>query len=213
MGHYDSKTEKGYSLSDVVSALQKEIRRGNEREAVYWMMEMVPAYENYFWKRLMIILHEDIGVAAPTVMIAVQQFRELYWDLRKDGKEDDCYMMAVNALILMCRAPKTRICLELLVCVTMDRKKRPPRDIPDYALDMHTDRGRRKSRGIKHFVEEASLLSNRDPDFTTYQAESEAYELKGEFRDFPWVKPNAMNKKMQDTDEGTDLPDSQPSLF
>ena len=38
---YDgTQTPKGYDLHEVISALQKEIRRGNEYEAVYWATEL-----------------------------------------------------------------------------------------------------------------------------------------------------------------------------
>ena len=40
-------TEGGYVLGEVISALQKEIRRGNEQEAMYWALELVPKYEAY----------------------------------------------------------------------------------------------------------------------------------------------------------------------
>ena len=40
--------------------------------------------------------------------------------------------------------------------------------IPDVALDMHTNRGRRMGRGRRHFIEEAGRLENEtleDPYF------------------------------------------------
>jgi hypothetical protein len=40
----------------VASALQKAIRRGNEREALFWASELdLAGYGGYVWKRLRII--------------------------------------------------------------------------------------------------------------------------------------------------------------
>ncbi len=42
----------GYELPEVVSAIQKAIRRGKEKEAMFWALEMCPHYEGYLWRRL-----------------------------------------------------------------------------------------------------------------------------------------------------------------
>ena len=47
MEKYQLKTQGGHGFLEVVSALQKEIRRANEREAAYWAFELVPRYEAY----------------------------------------------------------------------------------------------------------------------------------------------------------------------
>jgi len=41
-------------------------------------------------------------------------------------------------------------------------------EIPEYALDMHTDAGQAKGRGIRHFLEEGSQTSpeKKDRDLT-----------------------------------------------
>ncbi len=64
--HYVLKTKGGYLLDEVVSALQKCIRRGREEEAMYWALEMAESgCGKYLWRRLMIIGAEDVGLADP----------------------------------------------------------------------------------------------------------------------------------------------------
>ena len=59
------KTHGGYLAGEVTSALQKSIRRGDERGAVFWASELdLSGYGKYVWKRLKIIASEDIGPAA-----------------------------------------------------------------------------------------------------------------------------------------------------
>lgn len=60
----DTATEFTSMMYDWLSALQKEIRRGNEEEALYWAFELIE--RNCFTQcvnRLRVIAYEDIGVA------------------------------------------------------------------------------------------------------------------------------------------------------
>jgi len=163
---YQLKTQPGYEFLEVASALQKEIRRGNEEAALYWAFELIPIFENYLWKRLKVIVNEDVGIASPMAIVVVQTLSNQYWEMR--GKNDSsCTMCVANAILIMCRAKKTRIADHLTIVMEQtkaehlaDRTKR--REIPDYALDMHTNRGRSMTRGLKHFREEGALLNNRD---------------------------------------------------
>ena len=57
-------TPGGYLMGEVASAMQKEIRRGHEREALFWATELdLAGYGDYVWKRLRIIASEDVGLA------------------------------------------------------------------------------------------------------------------------------------------------------
>lgn len=53
-------TQQGYALGEVVSALQKEIRRGKERSAMYWAMELIPRFEQYMWRRLASLMYSGL---------------------------------------------------------------------------------------------------------------------------------------------------------
>ena len=54
------KTVRGYRLGDVVSALQKTIRRGDARLAGYFAIEMFESnFAAYAWRRLLTISAED----------------------------------------------------------------------------------------------------------------------------------------------------------
>ena len=50
---FELKTKNGYRLDEVVSALQKSIRRGQEERALYWSYEIIHGgYIGYFWRRI-----------------------------------------------------------------------------------------------------------------------------------------------------------------
>ena len=61
----DLSTRHGHRLDEAVSSLQKSIRRGLVDDAAYWACELMEGYYAYLWRRLKVILSEDIGIAEP----------------------------------------------------------------------------------------------------------------------------------------------------
>jgi replication-associated recombination protein RarA len=62
----DVKTRHGLAADEVISALQKEIRRGQVENAALLAYEMVttsPELEAFLWRRLLVISIEDPGSA------------------------------------------------------------------------------------------------------------------------------------------------------
>jgi len=105
------RTINKMSVFEVMSALQKHIRRGEEREAMHCACEMghsSNAFHTMLCNRLEIIAHEDIGLANPQAVIftaiAVEQAKRLY-DEKKAGK---WRMMVGNAIRMLCRSDKSR---------------------------------------------------------------------------------------------------------
>jgi replication-associated recombination protein RarA len=67
------RTPNGHACGEVTSALQKAIRRGDERAALYWMSELdLAGYGGYCWKRLRLIASEDCGLADSNVAVQVR---------------------------------------------------------------------------------------------------------------------------------------------
>ncbi len=159
--HYDLKTKNGYQLGEVVSALQKSIRRGLEEEAMYWALEMADSgFGRYVWKRLMVIAAEDIGLADPQTLIlttcgwlATKEATNSF--TKPPGMKTEFLGMVI---LYLCRSAKNREGDDF-VWYLQERRMRGWRiDIPDYALDGHTERGRRLKRGDAFWWEESSKL-------------------------------------------------------
>jgi replication-associated recombination protein RarA len=105
-------TKNGLPAMACVSAMQKAIRRGMEKEAMEFACELLhtsKAFHSMVCKRLEIISHEDIDTQAdpaivPFVAAAVAQAMRWY-DAEKPGGS----RMAIGSAIrLMCRARKSR---------------------------------------------------------------------------------------------------------
>jgi len=143
--------------------MQKCIRRGLEEEALFWATELdLAGYGNYVWKRLRVIASEDIGLADPLVSVHVRILYENWLEQRK-RKETYSFeerLFLVHAVLLCARAKKSRIVDTALI--TMYESDRQKRDIPDFALDMHTPRGRKLGRGVDHFFKEGAAIRNVD---------------------------------------------------
>ena len=158
-------TKNGLDPFVCLSALQKCIRRGMEREAMQFAVELMHSSKNFHTmtcKRLEVISHEDIDtqvnpMIVPFVATAVEQAMKWYdSDVTKLGKSRMC---VGNAIRLMARAKKSRegdhfaaaigwaAILENFVPVE-----------PDWALDQHTTEGRRMGRGLEFFREVSTKL-------------------------------------------------------
>lgn len=153
-------TPGGYTNGEVTSALQKCIRRGEEENALFWMTELsLAGYGNYVWKRLRIMASEDIGIANSDVCVQIRTLNENWTEQRKN-KEDRSLaerLFLVHAVMILARAEKSRRVDNALM--VFYEGERPKREIPDVALDMHTQRGRKKGRGVQHFFEEGAKLN------------------------------------------------------
>jgi len=171
-------TPKGYYLDEVISALQKEIRRGNEYDAVYWAVELESFNSKALWNRLKVIASEDVGVAEPHAPLIIDALESMY-HYSKERKKDEYRLFFVNAVSILVRAPKCRIVDNLTITVTGDIKLGKRLQMPDYAIDKHTFRGRRMGRGIKDFIEEGSKITNEGVE-DPYKKRAEEHLLRKE---------------------------------
>lgn len=150
------KTIGGYDIYEVMSALQKSIRRGLQDDALFWASEMyMSEYESHAWVRLTVIASEDVGIADPLIAIQIRILRDTWKERKKEG---DAKLYFVDAVLRLVRAPKSRIADHAVI--TYFEGDRPKKPIPDYALDVHTAQGRALNRGYEHFFNDGAQLAN-----------------------------------------------------
>lgn len=156
----------GETLSDAVSTLIKELRRGKELEAVYWARQIEGAgMYKYVWRRLAIFAAEDVGLGNPDAIVQVQALKDAYMAARTESsKKSVDGNLIVLAVLILARSPKNRESdhLKNAVHVLTEKGWQPP--IPEYAKDSHTRDGR--ARGLtkaekdREWFMEASFCEN-----------------------------------------------------
>jgi len=154
------QTAHGLQADEVISALQKEIRRGHVENAALLAYEMAvtsPTLEAYLWQRLTVISVEDIGLAEPTAVVVVRALAQAAMAFGPEVGERKLF--AVHAVRYLCGRRKDRASDEFLTWIAHGVKAGTLRpEIPDYALDVHTERGRAMGRGARHFWTEGTRL-------------------------------------------------------
>lgn len=166
------RTRHNLPADEVISALQKEIRRGNVENAAllaYEMMTTSSELEGRLWQRLLAISVEDIGMGDTHEPILIHT---LYQMCHVQGlTEGERRLFAIHAVRWLCAATKDRSSDEMNAWIKheVENAGRLP-TIPDYALDMHTARGQAMRRDARHFYEVGAQvhpeLTDRD---TTYR--------------------------------------------
>ena len=180
-------TRHGVILFEAVSALQKSIRRGLERDAFTWAVELASTHESYLWRRLTVIANEDIGLASPETVMLVNSQRAAWWDMREHGDDPAAFMILSCTVLAMCRAPKSRLSDHFL-CAVVTKNGHAQPEVPDYALDKHTLRGKRMGRGNQHFIEVGAHLENAAKLDDPYAAEARANWLADKWPGLPELK-------------------------
>lgn len=154
-------TRNGIQGDLVISALQKSIRRGLAEEAVSFAYEMYITslqFEEKLWRRLQAIAVEDIGfgdLSAPVLINSLNQMRQNF-----PYTDGDRPIFFVHAIRYLAAAKKDRTSDNLKNIVELEFAHGRKPVIPDFALDMHTEKGRSMGRDFKHFLEEGSKLEN-----------------------------------------------------
>ncbi len=151
-----------YCLAEVLSAVIKEIRRGDREAAVYWAYQMFTADQvaaEFLWESLVTCALEDVGLAEPNAINVVMSAKKFYEELPTGYIGGHLAVTFVVAYLVGC--PKSRLTDEMLFDLMQQLEEEgPTREIPDYALDHHTKRGREMGRDERFFFEEASRLNN-----------------------------------------------------
>lgn len=154
-------TRNGIQGDLVISALQKSIRRGLAEKAVTFAYEMYitsEQFEEKLWRRLQAISVEDVGFGdlnAPVLINSLNQMRQNF-----PYTDGDRPIFFVHAIRYLAAAKKDRTSDNLKNIVKTEFAYGRKPEIPDFALDMHTEQGRSMGRDFKHFLAEGSRVEN-----------------------------------------------------
>jgi replication-associated recombination protein RarA len=154
-------TENGFPADEVISALQKCIRRGLTENALLLGWEMFitsPELEEKMWARLQVISVEDVGYGnlhAPVLVDTLYRMHE-----RLQRPEHDRFLFAAHAIRVLASGKKDRTTDDMVNWAKHSVAfGEQTAEIPDFAVDMHTRRGEEMGRDYLYFMTEASKVS------------------------------------------------------
>lgn len=154
-------TEHGLAADEVISALQKSLRRGLLENAILLGWEMFltsPELEEKLWSRLCVIAVEDVGLGNPQAPMLIETLYQQHH--RYPRPLGDRFLFAAHAIRVLATSPKERVSDDLVNWAKHASalgEARP--EIIDAALDMHTRQGQQMGRDYRFFMEEASRVS------------------------------------------------------
>lgn len=149
----------GFAVDDLVSVLQKGIRRSDVDNAVLAAYEMYltsPDVAQHLWMRLRIIAVEDVGMGLPLGPLLIETLHRNF-----DATPGGDWMMACHAVRLLATAQKDRTASEHADWVaSMVGLGRATVDVPDYAHCVHTKAGQLAGRGLVHWWENGAQVAD-----------------------------------------------------
>ena len=156
-------TRKNYDFFEASSAFQKSIRRGEEKNALFFAHELYcSGYSGYVWKRILVMTSEDIGLANPQLASQIMSLYQM-WEVIAKKNIEEASMPCIQAIVLLCRSEKSRMIDEYKIWLF---KTDYAPEVPDYALDIHTRRGKIMGKTHKDFLEEGQKINNEVLTFT-----------------------------------------------
>lgn len=164
---YKTFTKSGYELGVMASMLQKSIRRGEADYAGFAANEMFEKYNNYLWKRLLIISAEDVFGIMTQEIVALKQAQDMLYSKSKTLEK----IFVSKAITLLVHARKNRDA-DYVACNFMmengklniekyliDIDECKVDEIPQFTYDCHTKVGRMNGKTKQDMIidEQAAL--------------------------------------------------------
>ena len=162
----NATTKNGFAAEEIISCLQKSIRRGMVEEACQYAYELYtsgPALLEKVWHRLLSISVEDIGFGDLDAAGKINTLDEMRKKFAYD--DGDQPMFFIHAIRILCACTKDRSSDYLKNIIIKEAAMGKVPEILDVALDKHTRRGQEMGRGSIHFFEEgAKVIPQLDVD-------------------------------------------------
>ena len=152
-------TKSGLNADEVISGIQKSIRRAEVEDAIAFAWEMYitsEEMENYLWKRLMVISVEDIGFGEVNTPILIKTLNDMRREFSYSAPDRPLFF--VHAVRYLCAQTKDRSSDMLRNIIEKEFNNGRKPEIKDYMLDMHTKKGQAMGRDVNYFLNEASKV-------------------------------------------------------
>ena len=155
----EAKTKNGFNSDEIISSLQKSIRRGLTEQACEFAYELYvssPMFLEKMWRRLLTISVEDIGFGNVDAAVQINTLNQMRQSFPYDDGDQPMYF--IHAIRVLSESEKDRSSdlLKNIIIKGAAMGKLP--EVMDVALDKHTKRGSEMGRGSMHFFTEGTIV-------------------------------------------------------
>lgn len=151
---------RGHNGYELLSAMQKFIRRSMEEEALYCFYELEATGCYLIAKnRLLVTVYEDVGLANQELVNSINLHTHRMDEFYKSN--NGAWRLVLGYIILSaCRGQKTRVTDQFVCTVAAKMIDGFYVDFNehDFVYDMHTLKGKQLKRGAQHFYDEGSKI-------------------------------------------------------
>lgn len=180
-------SKRGYAADELISALQKSIRRGDTQLALLIGREMFESsadLEEMMWSRLAVISCEDAGDGSWNEPVVVNSLYQMHQ--RLDRGFGDRWLFATHAIRFLSERTKDRTSDEYAnMTMHLINARDRPFEIPGYAIDVHTRRGQTEGRSVDDFWSDgggSALINERAGRDTSVRDEILRLRAAGKWR-------------------------------
>src|ERR1019366_1655724 len=147
-----AKSPGGHGMGVLQSWLQKAIRRNDEMEALYAMRELsLSGFDGAVFNCLITMASEDIGLGERGLVAEILALRDAHKiEVVRKSEHNPQRVQLTHAVILCCRAQKSRLMDHALIVAFENGEKRTP---PAWVLDMHTAEGKAAGKTAADFFD------------------------------------------------------------
>ena len=117
-------TKNGYAGDEVISALQKSIRRAKEEDACMFAYEMYissPQLLEKMWRRLLTISVEDIGMGDPMAAVLVNNLYQMSKNFEYADGDQPMYFIHAIRYLCSCQKDRSSDLLKNIISSTIHR--------------------------------------------------------------------------------------------
>ena len=107
----------------------------------------------------------------------------------KEGNKTSHRLFLSHAILMLCRAKKSRLIDHFQIVHFRTHQEKPKKEIPEFAFDKHTRKGKKNGNGIEHFFEVGAVLENVGDVEKEAEYYEKCYQILKQEEELPKTSP------------------------
>lgn len=174
-----AKSPHGHDMGTLQSWLQKSIRRGDERNALYAAAQLsITGFSGAVFNICVTTASEDIGLAEHNLVQELLALHAAYkLEVARKSEHHPERLQLTHAVILCCRAKKSRLVDHALIVAFEGSETHTP---PEWVMDIHTAKGKAAGKTVADFFASENAAMHPEAEIADpYRQEAEQIRTGG----------------------------------